>query len=108
VPADGCVRSYHAAMLSIDRRWPGADLIAQGLEDLANGRLTEEALLVTAAAPRLRSVGLEVTPVPVEAPLHRLYELLASTDSADAHARYNALVARVVSFARAAEHAAAS
>ena len=94
-------------MISIDRRLPGADLVAQGLEDLAHGLITEEALLVTAAAPRLRSIGFDVTPATVEAPLHRLYELLASSDSVDAHTRYNALVARVVSFARAAEHAAA-
>lgn len=93
--------------LAIDRRFPGADLIALGLEDLARGSLTEEALLVAAAAPRLRSLGLEVAPITVEAPLHRLYELLASTDAGAAHARYNALVGRIVSFARTAERAAA-
>ena len=91
----------------IDSRLPGADLVAKGLADLANGLLTEEALLVTAAAPRLRSIGLDVTPATVDAPLHRLYELIASSDSVDPHSRYNALVARVVSFARAAERAAA-
>lgn len=95
-------------MTSIDPRWPGADLVAQGLEDLEHGLLTEEALLVTAAAPRLRSVGLEVTPAAVEAPLHRLYDLLASADSGDAHSRYNALVGQVCSFARAAERAASA
>jgi hypothetical protein len=40
-------------------------------------------------------------------PSHRLYELLAQTDGSAAHSRYNALVRRIVSFARAAEHAAA-
>ncbi len=79
--------------------------MASGLEDLARGVLSEEALLVAAAAPRLRSLGLDVPPVAVEAPLHRLYELLASADSGGAHARLNALIARIVSFARAAEHA---
>jgi hypothetical protein len=39
-------------------------------------------------------------------PSHRLYELLARTQPS-AHSRYNALVGRIVSFARAAEHAAA-
>lgn len=92
--------------IPIDRRLPGADLVFRGIEDLAEGLLTEEALLVAAASPRLRSLGLDVAPVTVEAPLHRLYELLAAVDSGGAHARYNALVGRVVSFARAAEHAA--
>jgi hypothetical protein len=91
----------------LDSRFPGADLVGQGLADLADGMVTEEALLVTAAAPRLRAIGFDVPPGTVNAPLHRLYELLASSDSVDPHSRYNALVARVVSFARAAERAAA-
>jgi hypothetical protein len=41
-----------------------------------------------------------------EQPSHRLYELLSETGGG-AHSRYNALVARIVSFARAAEHASA-
>ena len=96
-----------AMVASVDSRLPGADLVGQGLADLADGLLTEEALLVTAAAPRLRAIGLEVAPASVDAPLHRLYELIASSDSVDPHSRYNALVARVVSFARAAERASA-
>ncbi|HEX8065276.1 MAG TPA: hypothetical protein VF520_01985 [Thermoleophilaceae bacterium] len=91
--------------ISIDQRLPGAEIVAKGCDDLAAGVLSEEALLVAGAAPRLRSLGLEVAAVEVESPLHRLYELLAA-DSDDPHARYNALVRRVVSFARAAEHAA--
>jgi hypothetical protein len=39
-------------------------------------------------------------------PSHRLYALL-SESGAGAHGRYNALVGRITSFARAAEHAAA-
>jgi hypothetical protein len=57
---------------AVDSRLPGADLVAQGLADLSDGRLTEEALLVTAAAPRLRAIGLDVTPGTVDEPLHRL------------------------------------
>jgi hypothetical protein len=94
-------------MNAIDSRLPGADLVVRGIEDLAAGRLSEEALLVTAAAPRLRSAGVAVAPSDIEAPLHRLYELLAASDAAGAHSRYNALVGRMVSFARAAERAAA-
>jgi hypothetical protein len=91
----------------VDSRLPGADLVGQGLADLADGLVTEEALLVAAAAPRLRSIGIDVAPVSVDAPLHRLYELIAASDAVDAHSRYNALVGRVVSFARAAERASA-
>jgi hypothetical protein len=94
-------------MTVVDSRLPGADLVIRGIEDLAAGMLTEEALLVAAAAPRLRSAGVAVAPAVVEAPLHRLYELLAASDAAGAHSRYNALVGRMVSFARAAERAAA-
>ena len=97
----------HTMLAAVDSDLPGADLVAKGLEDLTSGRTTEEALLVSAAAPRLRAVGIAVPPNTPEAPLHRLYELLASTDSVDPHSRYNALVARVVRFARAAERAAA-
>jgi hypothetical protein len=55
-------------LTSIDPRLPGADLVEQGLEDLAKGLVTEESLLVTAAAPRLRSLGLDVAPAAVQAP----------------------------------------
>lgn len=92
-------------MTTVDPELPGADLVAKGLSDLAEGRTSEEALLVSAAAPRLRALGLDVEPAAVEAPLHRLYELLAEADPAGAHSRYNALIGRIVSFARAAEHA---
>jgi len=92
---------------AIDPQLPGAELVAQGLEDLAEGRLTEASLLVTAAAPRLHSLGIEFTPAAVEMPLHHLYELLSTDDAVDPHSRYNALVARIVSFARGAERAAA-
>ena len=85
---------------------PGADLVRQGIEDLGQGRDTVAAALVRMAAPRLRDIGLEVPPTEGDVPAdHRLYELLAEDDEAGAHSRYNALVARVVSFARAAERA---
>lgn len=86
---------------------PGADLVASGLEDLAAGRETIAALLVLMASTRLRSVGLDVPSLPVERPAHRLYDLLVQDDARSAHGRYNALVRRLASFARAAEHARA-
>lgn len=89
----------------VDPSLPGADLIMRGLRDLEAGQVSEEALLISAAEPRLRSIGIEFTPAAVEMPLHRVYELLGSDHGDDAHSRYNALVARIVSFARAAERA---
>ncbi|HEX4681861.1 MAG TPA: hypothetical protein VH277_04075 [Gemmatimonadaceae bacterium] len=80
---------------------PGADLIAKGLSDLANGRETPEALLVCIGAPRLRTLGVEVPPA-VTDPELRLYRLLAAQHGTAAHSRYNALIRRLVSFERAA------
>lgn len=87
-------------------RLPGADLVAGGLEDLAAGRETPAALLVTMAAPRLRALGYDVPPSRATRPSHRLFELLSEDGEGGAHSRYNALVGRIASFARAAEHAA--
>ena len=80
---------------------PGGDLIAEGLRDLAAGRETVPALLVTIGAPRLSALGLAVPPAPSGAE-HRLYHRLAADDSLTAHSRYNALIRRLVSFERAA------
>jgi hypothetical protein len=83
---------------------PGHELVSAGLLDLAVGRESEASLVVAMAAPRLRALGLDVPPSGIESPGHRLYELLSERDGG-AHSRYNALVGRIVSFARAAEHA---
>jgi hypothetical protein len=83
---------------------PGHELVSAGLADLAAGRESEFSLLVAMAAPRLRTLGFDVPVGGDEQPSHRLYELLAERDLG-AHSAYNALVGRVVSFARAAEHA---
>jgi hypothetical protein len=87
-------------------RLPGYELVSTGLDDLSAGRESEASLVVSMAAPRLRSVGVEVPLNVGDAPSHRLYELLTEADPG-AHSRYNALVGRIVSFARAAEHASA-
>jgi hypothetical protein len=83
---------------------PGHDLVSAGLADLAADRESESGLLVAMAAPRLRALGFDVPQGGGERPSHRLYELLSESDLG-AHSRYNALIARIVSFARAAEHA---
>ena len=86
---------------------PGAELIEQGLRDLAEGRESEAALLVLIGAPRLRQLGLIVEPPAMwratsdPSPEHRLYALLAHAEPDSAHSRYNALIRRLVSFERA-------
>ena len=79
---------------------PGSDLVAQGLADLAADVPSAEALLVSIGAPRLRQLGITVIR-PLPDAEHRLYALLATSDSDTAHSRYNALLRRLVSFERA-------
>ncbi len=93
-------------MIDAPSEFPGHDLVSAGLADLAKGLETTPALLVAMAAPRLRMLGIDVPISGEKQPSHRLYELLSQTEHG-AHSRYNALVGRIVSFARAAEHAAA-
>lgn len=93
-------------MVDVPTDLPGHELVSSGLVDLAAGRVSEAALVVAMAAPRLRALGYEVPELAGATPSHRLYALLATADGAGAHSRYNALVRRMVSFARAAEHAA--
>jgi hypothetical protein len=83
---------------------PGNELVRAGLVDLVAGRESEASLVVAMAAPRLRALGFEVPAGGVEQTSYRLYELLVS-GGGSAHSRYNALVGRMVSFARAAERA---
>ena len=84
---------------------PGGDLVRQGLEDLENGIETVPSLLLRSFAPRLRSLALEVPGHDLKDPLpeHRLYARLQESYGDGAHSRYNALMRRLVSFARAAE-----
>jgi hypothetical protein len=81
---------------------PGADRVRSGLADLAAGRETEAALLVSIGAGRLRDAGLDVPPGFPD-PEHRLYRLLSGIHGDDAHSRYNALIRLLVSFERALE-----
>lgn len=85
---------------------PGAEIFRAGISDLLAQRETAAAALVRMAAPRLRAAGLDIPSTQDEEPAgHALYDLLSAEDRATAHSRYNALVARMASFARAAEHA---
>jgi hypothetical protein len=100
-------REYDLLVQHVFENLPGHELVKRGLDDLADGRETAEALLVAMAAPRLRRIGFDVPESNLKRPSHRLYELLSDA-YADGYSRYNALTARMVSFARAAEHAAQS
>jgi hypothetical protein len=83
-------------------RLPGEDLIKRGLDDLAAGVESAEALLVSIGAPRLTGLGL-IVENPFPSPEHRLYELLSAEEPASAHSRYNALIRRLVGYESAAE-----
>jgi hypothetical protein len=80
---------------------PGGDLIEAGLQDLAAGRRSVPALLVSIGAPRLRQLGF-VLENPIPEPEKALYAILHTENEDAAHSRYNALVRRLVSFERAA------
>jgi len=80
---------------------PGAGLVQRGVEDLDGGRESAEALLVSIGAPRLRSLGIEMSS-PIATPEHKLYLHLAHEKGDGAHSAYNALIRRLVSFERAA------
>jgi len=84
---------------------PGGDLVRQGLADLRRGVDSIPALLVLSGGPRLRRLAIDVPTVGPADPLpeHRLYQLLAAAYGDAAHSRYNALLRRLVSFARAAQ-----
>ena len=79
---------------------PGVDLVERGIADLAVGVESREAFLVSLAATKLRRLGVDV-PAPFDDPERRLYRLLEAEAGDAAHARYNALVRRLVSFERA-------
>ena len=72
------------------------------MADLKAGSETVASLLVSIAATRLTAAGLDVSTPLTDAEL-RLYALLARDDADSAHARYNALLRRLVSYERAAE-----
>lgn len=84
---------------------PGAELVIPGLGDLRQGRVTECALLVMIASPRLKALGLDIPSRPdiVRPYEHRLYELLEDSHGLGAHSRYNSLLRRIVSFSHALE-----
>ncbi|KAF0242248.1 MAG: hypothetical protein FD180_4010 [Planctomycetota bacterium] len=89
-------------MREIPDNLPGADLVKKGIQDLQEGRLTVESLLVSVGARRIRESGVEVPPG-LATPEERLYELVAGSHGDDAHSQYNALIRRLISFEQALE-----
>ncbi len=86
---------------------PGAEIVLPGLRDLEAGLRSVNASAVQCAAPRLRSLGLPAPSAAGEPAAHALYAQLSDELGDRAHSRYNAILARVASFAHAAERARA-
>lgn len=83
---------------------PGEELVNQGMDDLKKGLTTEMSLLVLIAAPRLRSLGIDVPQLSAAVPYeHQLYSRLEQRLGSAAHSYYNSLIRRIVSYARARE-----
>lgn len=85
---------------------PGAALVRRGLEDLAERRLSVEALTVAIASERLRRLGIGLAPA--ELPRDRELALYAALRArhevgTDAYARYNSLRRELDSFLEALE-----
>jgi hypothetical protein len=99
----GNLQSRRLLAVQVSDALPGADLIREGLRDLACGVESIPSLLVLIGAPRLRRIGFDVPDDTPYFPEDRLYAKLAEEDSDSAHSRYNALIRKLVSFERAAE-----
>jgi hypothetical protein len=85
---------------------PGAEIVLPGIADLEAGRESVFASAVQCAAPRLRRAGLNAPSSEGARPAgHELYRQLSEELGDRAHSRYNAILARVASFAGAAERA---
>ncbi len=83
---------------------PGQELVRQGLADLAQGRVTDESLLVLIAAPRLRRLGHKIPELDLPHPYeHQLYARLEQRLGPAAHSYYNSLIRRIVSYEHALE-----
>jgi hypothetical protein len=79
---------------------PGGEIVDVGLADLADGKVSAESLAVSIAMPRLRREGVPLSP-PHADPEDRLYRLLSRRSGDLAHAKYNAFLAQMSSFANA-------
>jgi hypothetical protein len=100
--AKRAVREFeHSPLGAPGSELPGVEIVRTGLRDLARREPTIDALLVSIASPRLRQLGIRVPEVLPE-PEDALFDRLEDMHGDGAHSRYNALIRRMVSFARAA------
>ena len=84
-------------------KYPGGDVVEQGLLDLKSYIRSDAALLVLIIEPRLRRLGFRV-PAASEFELpyeHALFAAIESRNPIGAHAVYNALIAQMVNFVNA-------
>ena len=88
--------------------FPGAEIVRNGLRDLARGDGSLEAHLVSLAAPRLKVLGFAVPPGLIDSPEIKLYRLLEAKYGHGAHSKYNAYTRRLVRFLRAVQCARSS
>lgn len=79
---------------------PGGDIVDAGLADLAEGRVSAESLAISIAMPRLKREGVPLGSIHAN-PEDRLYSLLSQRSGDLAHARYNAYLGQICSFANA-------
>lgn len=79
------------------------EFVKQGLTDLAKGILSESALLLLVAGPRLRELGIQVPERSLDEPNIALYSLIEERLGSGAHQYYNSLIRRIVNYARALE-----
>lgn len=85
------------------KRFPGWEIVGQGLADVAAGRVSAMACTVWIALPRLQSAGLiDLTHLDrrIPEPESELYRLLCR-EPGDAYGRYQSILRRLVRF----EHA---
>ena len=84
---------------------PGGLVVGRGLDDIAAGVMTDEALLVMIGGPRLRRLGVTIPSSGLRDPEMQLYQRLAASGANSAHSRYNAMIRLLVSFERALQSA---
>lgn len=90
---------------------PAGRIIASGLTDIHEGRISIGSLLVRICWSRLVQSGVIVAGTPKPAPLsgdchHRLYALLCGEKERDAYPEYRALLRQLASFLHAADQRA--
>ena len=68
-------------------RFPGVEIVREGIEDLRCGVTTVPALLVSIGASRLREIGLPIPRRVSHSPEIKLYLHLAQSDPDGAHSK---------------------